>query len=62
MLFSSGLVRIKQVLVFGMIVFDFHEEGIAHYGLFPEWVNTLQQVSKVSNNDTFEMLMNSAEA
>lgn len=42
--------------------FDFHKEGIAHYGLFAEWVDNLKQVSEAQNNDSFEIFMNSAEA
>lgn len=42
--------------------FDFNKEGIAHYGLFAEWVDNLKQVSEARNDDSFEIFMNSAEA
>ncbi|MDX1694490.1 MAG: hypothetical protein R3208_12055 [Ketobacteraceae bacterium] len=43
-------------------LFDFRNEGIAHYGLYAEWVDNLRQVSQQQQNDSFEIFMNSAEA
>ncbi|MCG8670796.1 MAG: dipeptidase [Pseudomonadales bacterium] len=43
-------------------IIDFEKEGIAHYGMFAEWVNNLEQVSEQQKNDSFEIFMNSAEA
>jgi hypothetical protein len=40
----------------------FAEEGMAHYGLFAEWVENLRQVSQREGNDSFEIFMNSVEA
>lgn len=41
---------------------DFVEEGMAHYGMFPEWIENFRQVSQREGTDSFELFMNSAEA
>ncbi|MCG8314957.1 MAG: hypothetical protein MI976_17240 [Pseudomonadales bacterium] len=43
-------------------VFDFNREGIAHFGLFAEWIDNLRKVSATEQNDSFDIFMNSAEA
>lgn len=58
---ADGMVDFTQPQT-GERVFDFHEEGIAHYGLYPEWVDNLRRASEAKQNDSFEIFMNSAEA
>lgn len=41
---------------------DFASEGLAHYGLFAEWVDNLKQNSVAEGDNSFEIFMNSAEA
>lgn len=42
--------------------FDFDTEGMAHYGLFPEWVEALRQVSAARGDGTIDTFFRSAEA
>lgn len=42
--------------------FDYAQEGVAHYGLLPEWVENLRQVDQQDPADLIGVLMNSAEA
>ena len=44
----------------GERTFNFAKEGMAHYGLFPEWVENLRQNPK--NSSSMEAFMRSAEA
>jgi len=41
--------------------FDFGKEGMAHYGLYPEWVENFRQVDESDPEDLMAILMNSAE-
>ena len=43
----------------GNRTFDFASEGVAHYGLYPEWVETLRQVASA---EELEIFLRSAEA
>ncbi len=42
--------------------FDFMTEGMAHYGLFPEWIEGLRQVSAARGDGTLDTFFHSAEA
>ncbi|SMF83020.1 hypothetical protein [Pseudobacteriovorax antillogorgiicola] len=42
--------------------FNFAKEGLAHYGLLPEWVENLRQVDEKTGGRSLDILMNSAEA
>ena len=57
----DGTVEFTEPKI-GNRTIDFVEEGMAHYGMFPEWVENLRQVSEEQGNDSFEIFMNSAEA
>ena len=57
----DGTVTFTQPKI-GNRTIDFAEEGLAHYGLFAEWVENLRQVSRQKGTDSFEIFMNSAEA
>ncbi len=41
--------------------FDYAQEGVAHYGLFPEWLENLRQVDAQSDDKVMNTFMNSAE-
>ena len=41
---------------------DFNKEGIAHYGMFAEWMENFRQVTQEKGDDSFDIFMNSAEA
>ena len=45
----------------GQRSFDFDEEGVAHYGLLPEWVEQLRQADDDFPSDVMGIFMNSAE-
>ncbi|MDX1692572.1 MAG: hypothetical protein R3208_02330 [Ketobacteraceae bacterium] len=57
----DGTVTFTEPVI-GNRTIDFEKEGIAHYGLFAEWVENFRQVSEAQGNDSFEIFMNSAEA
>ncbi len=57
----DGLVTFSQPKT-GNRTFDFAEEGIAHYGLYPEWVENFKQVDAASDDDVMDNFMNSAES
>ncbi len=42
--------------------FDYPTEGMAHYGLFPEWVEDFRQLSAARGDDTLDTFFHSAEA
>lgn len=42
--------------------FDYQKEGMAHYGLLPEWVENLRQVDQRSGSQATAILMQSSEA
>lgn len=45
----------------GNRVFDYHTEGVAHYGMLAEWVENLRQIDEDDPADLMGMFMNSAE-
>ena len=45
----------------GQRSFDFDAEGVAHYGLLPEWVEQLRQADDDFPSDIMDIFMNSAE-
>src|SRR5690606_8985554 len=57
----DGTVSFTQPRI-GNREIDFVKEGMAHYGLFAEWVENLRQASERAGNDSFDIFMNSAEA
>jgi len=57
----DGLVTFEQPTV-GDRVFDYASEGVAHYGLYAEWVENLRQVDETHPADVMEIFMSSAEA
>ena len=58
---ADGLVTFHRPRT-GERTFDFAQEGLAHYGLLPEWVENLRQVSEDRGDGVFETFMQSAEA
>jgi hypothetical protein len=56
----DGLVTFEQPTV-GNRTFDYANEGIAHYGLYAEWMENLWQVDEDHPADVMEIFMNSAE-
>lgn len=42
--------------------FSYADEGVAHYGLFPEWLENLRQVDAQRDDKIMDTFMNSAEA
>jgi hypothetical protein len=46
----------------GLRGFDFDQEGLAHYGLLPEWVEQLRQADAETPADVMGAFMSSAEA
>ncbi len=42
--------------------FDFNKEGLAHYGLLPEWVEQLRLIDEARGTQAVEILMKSAES
>jgi hypothetical protein len=56
----DGLVTFEQPTV-GNRTFDYANEGIAHYGLYPEWVENFKQVDEDHPAEVMEIFMNSAE-
>ncbi|HYX34457.1 MAG TPA: hypothetical protein VE954_15235 [Oligoflexus sp.] len=42
--------------------FDFDREGVAHYGLLPEWIEEIRQLDARQGTDAVPSLMRSAEA
>ena len=57
----DGLVTFTEPKT-GNRTFDFANEGIAHYGLYAEWVENLRQVDEKSSEGVMGNFMNSAEA
>ncbi len=45
----------------GNRVFDYHTEGVAHYGMLAEWVENLRQIDEDDPADLMGMFMHSAE-
>ena len=56
----DGLVTFEQPTL-GNRTFDFVAEGIAHYGLYPEWVESLRQVDEDHPAQIMDTFMYSAE-
>ena len=56
----DGLVTFEQPTL-GNRTFDFATEGIAHYGLYPEWVENIRQVDENHPAEVMDIFMNSAE-
>lgn len=42
--------------------FSYATEGVAHYGLLPEWIENLRQVDEREGTNSIDILMRSAEA
>lgn len=42
--------------------FDYDREGVAHYGLLPEWLEELRMLDEQTGSRSIPILMNSAEA
>ena len=57
----DGTVTFTQPVI-GNRALDFNAEGMAHYGLLPEWVDNFRQQTQAEGSDSFDILMNSAEA
>ena len=57
----DGLVTFSQPKT-GNRTFDFANEGIAHYGLYPEWVENFKQVDALSDDGVMDNFMSSAES
>ena len=56
----DGLVTFEQPTL-GHRTFDFETEGVAHYGLYAEWMENLRQVDEDHPAEVMEIFMNSAE-
>jgi len=57
----DGLVTFSQPKT-GNRTFDFTQEGVAHYGLYPEWVENFKQVDALSDDGVMDNFMSSAES
>lgn len=57
----DGLVTFTQPKT-GNRTFDFAQEGIAHYGLYPEWVENFRQVDASVEDAVMDNFMSSAES
>jgi hypothetical protein len=56
----DGMVTFRQPKT-GNRAFDYSREGVAHYGLYAEWVENLRQVDARDKGKAMELFMNSAE-
>ncbi len=57
----DGLVTFTQPKT-GDRAFDFNSEGVAHYGVYAEWLENFRQVAQQRNGEAMKIFMNSAEA
>jgi hypothetical protein len=57
----DGLVTFTPPSV-GDRALDFSTEGVAHYGLYAEWVENLRQLDEGDDADLMGIFMSSAEA
>lgn len=57
----DGLVTFTPPAV-GDRALDFSTEGVAHYGLYAEWVENLRQLDERDDADLMDIFMSSAEA
>ncbi len=57
----DGMVTFQQPKT-GNRAFDWHSEGMAHYGMLAEWVENFRQVDERDPADLTSILLNSAEA
>ncbi len=57
----DGLVKFTEPKT-GNRRFDYNTEGVAHYGLYAEWIENLRQIdSRDGDTSALDILMNSAE-
>lgn len=57
----DGLVTFDEPKT-GNRVFDYEANGMEHFGLMPEWIDTLKRVDDARSEKMFDTFMNSAEA
>ncbi|MCA9771692.1 MAG: hypothetical protein KC466_04740 [Myxococcales bacterium] len=57
----DGLVSFSPPVT-GNRAFDYMSEGVAHYGLMPEWIEQVRRIGEEASADLMTPLMNSAEA